>query len=144
MIGYDSGYSRIIISICKLNKKKGGEAISKVLAALIRLIWPCDIDPYATLGKVTIPHAVGIVIGCNAIVEDDVKIMSGVVIGSTYPGTQQHAHVKRGAMLGANSVVLGDVIIGESAVIGAGAVITRDVPSKAVVVSNNEIIKYNS
>ncbi len=41
--------------------------------------------------------------------------------------------VKRGATLGANSTVLCGVTIGEYALIGAGAVVTRDVPAYAVV-----------
>lgn len=140
MIGYDSGFERIIPRISRLNKTRRGKNISKVLAAAIRLIWPCDIDCNASIGKISVPHAVGIVVGCNAIIEDDVSIMSGVVIGSTHPGRQEHAHIKRGAVLGANSVILGSITIGEGAIIGAGAVITRDVPAHAVVVGHNRVI----
>jgi acetyltransferase-like isoleucine patch superfamily enzyme len=42
-------------------------------------------------------------------------------------------HVGRGASLGSGVVVLGGVRIGEAALIGAGAVVTRDVPAGAVV-----------
>jgi acetyltransferase-like isoleucine patch superfamily enzyme/dTDP-4-dehydrorhamnose 3,5-epimerase-like enzyme len=44
--------------------------------------------------------------------------------------------VKRGASVGANSTILPDIIIGENAMVGAGAVVTRSVPANAVVVGN--------
>ena len=44
--------------------------------------------------------------------------------------------IKRGAKIGANVTVLPFVTIGECALIGAGAVVTKDVPSEAVVVGN--------
>jgi UDP-2-acetamido-3-amino-2,3-dideoxy-glucuronate N-acetyltransferase len=42
--------------------------------------------------------------------------------------------VERGASLGARSVILPDLTIGAYAVVGAGAVVTRDVPSHALVI----------
>jgi acetyltransferase-like isoleucine patch superfamily enzyme len=45
-------------------------------------------------------------------------------------------HIKKGAIIGANSTLLPGVVIGEGAVIGAGTVVTKDVPDGAVVVGN--------
>jgi acetyltransferase-like isoleucine patch superfamily enzyme len=45
-------------------------------------------------------------------------------------------HVERGAKLGANVTVLPGVRIGRDALVGAGAVVTADVPARAVVVGN--------
>ncbi len=47
-----------------------------------------------------------------------------------------HIHVKRGASLGAGSVVLPGVTVGEFALVGAGAVVTRSVPDQGLVVGN--------
>jgi acetyltransferase-like isoleucine patch superfamily enzyme len=44
--------------------------------------------------------------------------------------------IKRGASIGSNATILCGVTVGEHAVIGAGSVVTRDVPSGAVVVGN--------
>jgi UDP-2-acetamido-3-amino-2,3-dideoxy-glucuronate N-acetyltransferase len=44
--------------------------------------------------------------------------------------------ISRGASLGSNATILGGVTVGESALIGAGAVVTRDVPAFAIVVGN--------
>jgi acetyltransferase-like isoleucine patch superfamily enzyme len=53
--------------------------------------------------------------------------------------------IGRDARLGANCTVLPGVHIGERALIGAGAVVTRDVPAEAVVVGNPaRVVKYLS
>jgi len=44
--------------------------------------------------------------------------------------------IKRGASLGAGAVVLPDVVVGEFAMVGAGAVVTRNVPDNALVMGN--------
>jgi len=42
--------------------------------------------------------------------------------------------VKKGASIGANATIICGVTIGENALVGAGAVVTKDVPANAVVV----------
>jgi len=44
--------------------------------------------------------------------------------------------IKRGASIGANATILGGITVGESALIGAGAVVTKDVPARTLVVGN--------
>lgn len=44
--------------------------------------------------------------------------------------------VKRGASIGSNVTVLGGVTIGENAIVGAGSVVTRDVPPNTIVAGN--------
>ncbi|MBN2006815.1 MAG: N-acetyltransferase [Anaerolineae bacterium] len=47
-----------------------------------------------------------------------------------------HILVKRGAAIGANATILPKVVIGEWAMIGSGAVVTKDVPAHGLVVGN--------
>jgi acetyltransferase-like isoleucine patch superfamily enzyme len=44
--------------------------------------------------------------------------------------------VKRGASIGSGSTILSKVTIGENAIVGAGSVVTRDVPANVIVVGN--------
>jgi len=44
--------------------------------------------------------------------------------------------VKRGASLGTSATILGGITIGEGAIVGAGSVVTRDVPAWSVVAGN--------
>jgi len=81
-------------------------------------------------------------------VQDEVFVGHGVVfINDQYPRatangrpqteadwTVMRTLVKRGASIGSGAVIMGGVTIGESALVGAGAVVTRDVPDHAVVV----------
>jgi acetyltransferase-like isoleucine patch superfamily enzyme len=66
-----------------------------------------------------------------------------------YPRSKQYPEdfpkitVKRGASIGANATILPGVSIGEGAMVGAGSVVTKDVPDRTVVVGNPaRIIKY--
>jgi acetyltransferase-like isoleucine patch superfamily enzyme len=44
--------------------------------------------------------------------------------------------IRRGAKIGANATILPGVVVGENALVGAGAVVVRDVPAGAVVAGN--------
>lgn len=48
----------------------------------------------------------------------------------------QHTLVKRGASIGSGATLLGGITIGENALVGAGSVVTKDVPANAVVAGN--------
>ena len=84
-------------------------------------------------------------------VEDDVFVGHHVVfINDRYPravnarGELQTADdwsvhptvVERGASIGSGAVILCDVIIGSEAIVGAGSVVTKNVPPRAVVAGN--------
>ncbi|MQH39023.1 isomerase, partial [Escherichia coli] len=53
-----------------------------------------------------------------------------------YPERFARTSVRRNASIGANATILPGVEIGEQAMIGAGAVVTRSVPDYAIVVGN--------
>lgn len=48
----------------------------------------------------------------------------------------QQTVVRRGASIGSGATILGGIVIGENAVIGAGSVVTRDVPPETIVAGN--------
>jgi acetyltransferase-like isoleucine patch superfamily enzyme len=51
--------------------------------------------------------------------------------------------VKRGASIGSGATILANVVIGEQALIGAGAVVTKDVPAHAIVAGNpGRVVRY--
>jgi len=74
------------------------------------------------------------------IICDDVYVGAGVQFcNSAHPKADQSDPlqkilVKRGASIGSNTCLVGGVTIGENAVIGANAVVTKDVPDGATVV----------
>lgn len=77
-------------------------------------------------------------IGPNATFTNDKAPRSKV-----YPEAFAQTVVERGASIGANATILPGVTIGEYSMVGAGAVVTKSVPARAVVVGNPaQIIKY--
>lgn len=81
-------------------------------------------------------HGMGIVIGETAIVGDDVLIFHGVTLGGTssVPGTKRHPTIGNNVLLGAGSMVLGDVTIGDYSKVGAHAIAMEDAPAYTTVV----------
>ncbi len=57
--------------------------------------------------------------------------------------TIQKTIVKKGASIGSNATILGGITIGENSLVGAGSVVTKNVPKNSVVVGNPaKVIKY--
>ena len=76
-------------------------------------------------------------------VEDDAFLGPNVVYtndifprSKRYPGKFQQIRIRKGASLGANSVLKGGITIGQYAMVGMGSVVTRDVPDHALVYGN--------
>lgn len=85
----------------------------------------------------------GVYIWDGARIEDDVFIGPCVAFtndrmprSKKYPDEFLKTIVKRGASIGANSTILPGITVGENAMVGAGSVVTRDVPANTVVVGN--------
>jgi acetyltransferase-like isoleucine patch superfamily enzyme len=76
--------------------------------------------------------------------EDDVFIAPCVVTtNDNYMGRTERRHeliagptIRRGARIGGGAIICPGIEVGEEAFVGAGAVVTRDVPPKTVVVGN--------
>ncbi len=100
--------------------------------------------------RVTIKSGVQIWDGVR--VEDDVFIGPNVAFtndpfprGKRYPEKFLNIVIRKGASIGANATLLPGITIGENAMIGAGAVVSSDVPANAVVVGNpGRIVRYLS
>jgi acetyltransferase-like isoleucine patch superfamily enzyme len=83
-------------------------------------------------------------------IEDDVFIGHGVMfINDSYPRATANGQlqteadwsvertlIKKGASIGSGATILANVTVGENALIGAGSVVTKDVPANAVVAGN--------
>ena len=50
--------------------------------------------------------------------------------------TEKPIHIKEGAWIGSGSIILGNVTIGKFSVVGAGSVVTKDVPDYTIVAGN--------
>lgn len=68
-------------------------------------------------------------IGHDVEIEDFVSFGPGCVIGG-------HTRIGEGSFIGINATILPKVTIGSNAIIGGGAVVTKDVPDNTIVVGN--------
>lgn len=96
--------------------------------------------------RVTIKCGVQIWDGVN--IEDDVFIGSNATFtNDPFPRSKQYPEkftqtlIRKGASIGSNATLLPGIVIGPSAMVGAGAVVTRDVSQNAIVVGNPARIK---
>lgn len=84
------------------------------------------------------------------IIEDDTKIALNCTIATNNHDfydrpviTCKPVHIKKNVWIGVNTTILPGVTIGENAIVGAGSVVTKDVPDNAVVVGTPaKVIKY--
>lgn len=107
------------------------------------------VEHHVKIGNEVRLHS-GVFVPEFSILEDGCWLGPHVVITNARyplsPNAKQNlhgAHIKRGAKIGANATILPGVVIGENALVGAGSVVTKDVPDGAVVVGNPaRIVKH--
>jgi len=94
-----------------------------------------DIHPAARIGcGIFLDHATSFVVGETAIIEDDVSILHEVTLGGTGKmAGERHPIIRSGVLLGAGAKILGRVVIGTGAKVGAGSVVLNDVPPHTTV-----------
>jgi serine O-acetyltransferase len=96
-----------------------------------------SIHPAAHIGaSVYLDHATGIVIGANVVIGDEVTILQSVSIGRGGELPARSPRIGRGVFIGAGASILGDVEVGDLARIGAGTLVTSNVPARCTAVGN--------
>lgn len=98
-----------------------------------RLKLACDIEHPQLPASTTITHPVGIAIASCVDIGHNVTIYQNVTIGLRAPSEEGCPTICDGATIYTGAVVIGDVRIGEGAVVGANAVVLDDVPDGATV-----------
>lgn len=96
-----------------------------------------------------------VTIKCGVQIWDGIRLEDDVMVGpnatftndifprSKQPFELRSTIVKKGASIGANATILCGITIGEYAMVGAGSVVTKDVPPHALVIGNPaKIIRY--
>ena len=117
--------------------------IARIISQFSRFLTGIEIHPDAKIGKnLFIDHGMGVVIGETSEIGDNVTIYHMVTLGGIAPSinsnnqrnVKRHPTIEDEVVIGSGAQVLGPVRVGRCAKIGANAVITKDVPEKAVMV----------
>lgn len=109
--------------------------VSKALRVLLSSDIYCEVPATTVL-----PHPYGIVIHPDVDLGEHVVVMHQVTIGQIHPSDIRTPQIGDGVFLGAGSKVLGPISVGPGAVVGANAIVTRDVPAGATVVGANRLL----
>ena len=119
------------------------DLISRIISQISRFLTGIEIHPGAKIGKnLFIDHGMGVVIGETSEIGDNVTIYHMATLGGIAPSInsndqrniKRHPTIEDEVVIGSGAQVLGPVTVGRCAKIGANAVITKDVPEKAVMV----------
>jgi serine O-acetyltransferase len=117
---------------------RGMRLPARLVSQVSRFLTGIEIHPGATIGPgLFIDHGMGVVIGETTEIGEDVTIYQGVTLGGTGKETgKRHPTVHDGVIVGTGARVLGPVVLGEGAKVGAGAIVIKDVPANSTVVGN--------
>jgi serine O-acetyltransferase len=109
---------------------------ARFISSFNRFITNIDIHPGAKIGRrFFIDHGAGVVIGETAEIGHDVTIYHGVTLGGTsWRKGKRHPTLADGVVVGGGAKILGPIMVGENAKVGANSVVIEDVPAGRTVV----------
>ena len=119
------------------------DLIARMISQFSRFLTGIEIHPKAKIGEnLFIDHGMGVVIGETSEIGNNVTIYHMVTLGGVSPSIEsnQQRNVKRhptlmdNVVVGSGAQILGPVVVGKNAKVGANAVVTKDVPENAVMV----------
>jgi len=119
------------------------DLIARIISQLSRFLTGIEIHPKAKIGKnLFIDHGMGVVIGETSEIGDNVTIYHMVTLGGISPSinsddqrdTKRHPTLMDNVVVGSGAQILGPIVVGKNAKIGANAVVTKDVQENSVMV----------
>ncbi|MDB9808230.1 serine O-acetyltransferase [Candidatus Pelagibacter sp.] len=119
------------------------DLVARFISQFSRFLTGIEIHPGAKIGKnLFIDHGMGVVIGETSEIGNNVTIYHMATLGGIAPSINSNSQrqVKRHPTLGdcvvvgSGAQILGPVMVGANAKVGANAVVTKDVPENAVMV----------
>ena len=117
--------------------------VARIISQFSRFLTGIEIHPKAKIGKnLFIDHGMGVVIGETSEIGDNVTIYHMVTLGGISPSinsddqrnTKRHPTLMDNVVVGSGAQILGPVVVGKNAKIGANAVVTKDVDENSVMV----------
>jgi serine O-acetyltransferase len=116
--------------------------IPRIISEMAHSETGIDIHPGAEIGDYfMIDHGTGVVIGETSVIGNNVKMYQGVTLGArSFPldengnpikGIVRHPRIGNNVIIYSNSTILGNITVGDGAVIGGNLWVDSDVPARA-------------
>lgn len=132
-----SGFHAIVIHrIAHALWKAKIPLLPRMISQIGRHFTGIEIHPGAEIGKgLFIDHGMGVVIGETTIIGSNVTLFQGVTLGGTGKEKgKRHPTICNNVVVGTGAKILGNINIGDSVMVGANAVVIKDVPPNSTVV----------
>lgn len=115
-----------------------------ILHRFIRWYYHCEIPLCINIENCYFNHkGFGIVINPKTILDKNINIQHCVTIGEK--DINKAPHIECNVYIGAKATIIGGITIGHNSIIGAGAVVVKNVPPYSIVVGNPaKVIKSNN
>jgi serine O-acetyltransferase len=136
LLSYPGVHALVAHRLIHLLNGTGIPLLPRFLSNLVRTATGVEIHPAARLGKgFFIDHGMGVVIGETVETGENVTLYQGVTLGGTsLSHGKRHPTLGNNVTVGVGAAVLGAIVVGDGAKIGAGSVVVKDVPANATVV----------
>lgn len=110
--------------------------LPRFISQVTKFFTGIEIHPGAAIGKgLFIDHGMGVVIGETSVIGDNVTLFQGVTLGGTGKEKgKRHPTLGSNIVVGTGAKVLGNIKVGDGVMIGANAVVVKDVPDDSTVV----------
>ena len=110
--------------------------LPRLIMTVVRGLTGIEIHPAARIGRgLFIDHGSGVVVGETTVIGHNVTLFQGVTLGGTGKERgKRHPTIGNHVVVGTGAKVLGNIRIGDHSIIGANAVVVRDVPDHSTVV----------
>jgi serine O-acetyltransferase len=136
MTTYPGVHAILVHRIANRQWLRGWRYLPRLLSYFARIWTSIDIHPGAKIGRrFFIDHGAGVVIGETAEIGDDVTLYHGVTLGGvSWNKGKRHPTLGDQVVVGAGAKILGPILIGKGARVGANSVVTVPVPEGKTVV----------
>jgi serine O-acetyltransferase len=146
---YPGVHAMMFYKVSHLLYKLHIPVIPRFISYLASIITNIEIHPAAKIGRnLFIDHGHAVIIGSDVTICDNVTIYQGVTIGGrrikNAPNAKRHPIIKNNVIIAAGTKILGDIIIGENAKIGANSLVIEDVAANSLIISNKAITKTSA
>ena len=140
---YPSIHVMIFYYVARFLWLRNIKSIARLIMQIARFLTGIEIHPGAKIGNgFFMDHAMGIVIGETAEIGNNVTIYHGVTLGGIMPafksdeqrGIKRHPTLEDGVIIGSGAQILGPIIVGLNARVGANSVVLKSVPEGMSVV----------